>query len=47
MEQKVETRRKILKAVVWIVVILALMWTVHTLVNHTDLLEVLKRMHGG
>jgi hypothetical protein len=47
MEQKVVTRRKIVKVVVWIVIILALMWTAHTLVNHTNLIEIMKTIHGG
>ncbi len=47
MEQKVGTRRKIVKVMVWIVVILGLMLTAHFLVNYFNIIEVLKAMHGG
>ncbi len=47
MEQKVETRRKLVKAVVWVVVIIALLGTMHILVNYFDLFEFVKKLHGG
>jgi hypothetical protein len=47
MEQKVETRKKIVKIAVWVVVILALMATMHILVNYFDLFEFLRKLHGG
>ena len=47
MEKKIETRRKVVKVAVWIVVILALMSSVHIMVNYFNLVEVLKAMHGG
>jgi hypothetical protein len=47
MEQKIETRKKIVKVVVWIVVILALMGTMHILVNYFDMFEFVKKLHGG
>jgi len=47
MEQKIETRKKIVKVVVWVVVILALMATAHIIVNNVDGLEALKALHGG
>ena len=47
MEQKIETRKKIMKAVIWIAVILALMVTAHLAVNNIDGLEFIKKLHGG
>ncbi len=47
MEQKVDNKKKIVKAVVWVVVILALMGTMHILVNYFDLFEFLQKLHGG
>jgi hypothetical protein len=47
MEQKVDTKKKIVKAVVWVIVILALMGTMHILVNYFDLFEFLQKLHGG
>ena len=47
MEQKVETRRKIVKVVVWVIVIIGLLATTHILVNYFDLFEFVKKLHGG
>lgn len=50
MEQKMETRKKIVKVVVWVVVILALMVTAHVTINYLDfpgILGFLKALHGG
>ena len=47
MEKKVETRKKIVKVVVWIVVIAAVLLTMHLLVNNFHILEFLKKIHGG
>jgi len=47
MEQKVETRKKIVKIAVWVVVILALMVSMHIMVNYFDLFEFLRKLHGG
>ena len=47
MENKIETRRKKVKAVIWVVVIVALLATMHILVNYFDLFEFVKKMHGG
>ena len=47
MEQKVDNKKKIVKVVIWIVVILALMGTAHILVNYFNIVEVLKAIHGG
>ena len=47
MEKKVETRKKIVKVVVWVVVIAGLLLTMHVLVNNFQILEVLKKLHGG
>ena len=46
MEQKIQTRRKIIKVVIWIAVILGLMLTAHILVNYFNIVEVLKAIHG-
>ena len=46
MEQKVETRRKIIRVVIWVVAILVLMGTMHILVNYFNIVEVLKAIHG-
>lgn len=47
MENKIETRRKVLKVIIWIVVIVALLGSMHILVNYFDLFEFVKKMHGG
>jgi hypothetical protein len=47
MEQKVGNKKKVVKAIIWIVAILALMGTAHILVNYFDIVEVLKAIHGG
>jgi len=47
MEQKVNNKEKIMKVVIWAVVILALMGTMHILVNYYDMFEFLKKLHGG
>lgn len=47
MENKLETRRKVMKVIIWIVVIVALLASVHILVNYFDLFEFVKKMHGG
>jgi len=47
MEQKVDTKRKVMKVGVWIMVILALLGTVHILVNYFNIVDVLKALHGG
>jgi hypothetical protein len=47
MEQKVDTKKKIVKVVIWAVVILALMATMHILVNYFDLFEFVQKLHGG
>jgi hypothetical protein len=47
MKQKVETRKKILKVAIWVVVILALTATAHILVNNFDGLNAIKALHGG
>ena len=47
MEKKIETRKKIVKVLVWVVIILALMGTMHILVNYFDMFEFLKKLHGG
>ena len=50
MEQKIETRKKIVKAAVWVIAILALMATAHITINYLDfpgILSFLKALHGG
>jgi len=47
MEQKVGTKNKLVKVVIWIVVIAGLLFTAHTLVNYFDLLEFVRKLHGG
>ena len=47
MEQKVDNKKKIVKIIVWAVVILALMGTMHLLVNNFDLLPFIQKLHGG
>ena len=47
MEQKTDNKKKIVKVVIWAVVILALMGTMHTLVNYVDLFTFLQSLHGG
>ncbi|MBI5965894.1 MAG: hypothetical protein HY863_20640 [Chloroflexi bacterium] len=47
MEQKVNNKKKIVKVVIWAIVILALMGTMHILVNYFDIFEFLRKLHGG
>lgn len=47
MEQKVDKKKKIVSAAIWMVVILALLGTMHILVNYFDLFVFLQKLHGG
>ncbi len=47
MEQKVDNKKSTMKVVVWAVVIIALLGTMHILVNYFDLFEFLRKLHGG
>ena len=47
MEQKVDNKKKIVKVVIWAVVILAVMATLHIAVNNIDALEFIRQRHGG
>lgn len=47
MEQRIDNKRRIMKVVVWAVVILTLLGTMHILVNYFDLFEFLRKLHGG
>ncbi len=47
MEQKTDNKKKIVKVVIWAIVILALMGTMHIIVNNIDGLEVIRQLHGG
>ena len=42
-----DTKKRIMKVVIWAVVILALLGTMHILVNYFDIFEFLKQLHGG
>jgi formate/nitrite transporter FocA (FNT family) len=46
MEQKTETRSKIIKVIIWVVAIMVLLGTMHILVNSFDILDALKSIHG-
>ena len=47
MEQKIGTKNKLVKVVIWIVVIAGLLFTAHTLVNYFDLFNFVRKLHGG
>ena len=47
MEQKTDNKKKIVKVIVWVVVIAAVLATMHILVNYFDLIEFLRKLHGG
>ena len=47
MEKKTETRKNIVKAVIVIVVIAGLMLTAHVLVNYFNIVDIVRRVHGG
>jgi formate/nitrite transporter FocA (FNT family) len=47
MEQKADNKKKVVKVMIWAVVILALLGTMHILVNYFDLFTLLQKMHGG
>ncbi len=47
MERKVDNKKRIVRIIVLVVVILALMGTVHILVNYFDMFEFLRKLHGG
>lgn len=47
MEQKTGTRRKIMKVIVWVLVIAAVLATTHLIVNNFNGLEFFKQLHGG
>ena len=47
MEQKVDNKKRFVKVVVWVVIILGLLGTMHILVNYFDLFEFLQKLHGG
>ena len=47
MEQKVDTKKKIVRVVMWVVALSVLLGTMHILVNNFHILEVLKKLHGG
>ncbi|MBL0348000.1 hypothetical protein [Candidatus Villigracilis affinis] len=46
MEQKTDNKKKIVKVVIWAIVILALMGTMHIIVNNIDGLEIIRQLHG-
>ncbi len=47
MEQKVDTRKKVMKVILWVVVIVALLLTAHIVVNNFHALEFIRKLHGG
>ena len=47
MEQKTDNKKKIVKVVIWAIVVLALMGIMHIIVNNIDGLEVIRQLHGG
>ena len=47
MEKKNETRKNVVKAVIVIVVIAGLMLTAHVLVNYFNIVDIVRRVHGG
>jgi hypothetical protein len=47
MEKKIEIRKRIVKVAIWVVVIFALMATIHITVNYFDMFEFVKKLHGG
>jgi formate/nitrite transporter FocA (FNT family) len=47
MEQKEDNKKKMWKVVIWAVVILAFLGTMHILVNYFDMFEFLQKLHGG
>lgn len=47
MEQKVNLKKRIVKVVIWLVVVVALLATMHILVNYFDLFTFLQQLHGG
>jgi hypothetical protein len=47
MERNVDNKKKLMRVLIWIVVILALLGTMHILVNYFDLFEFLRTLHGG
>lgn len=47
MERKVDNKKKIMKVVVWALVILVVLGTMHIIVNSIDGLEFIRQLHGG
>ena len=47
MERNADNKKKIMRMLIWTVVILALLGTMHILVNYFDLFEFLRTLHGG
>lgn len=47
MDHQAEMKKIVMRVVIWAVVIIALLATVHILVNSFDALEFFRRLHGG
>lgn len=47
MEQKADNKKWIVRVFVWVAVVLALLGTMHILVNYFDLFTFLQKLHGG
>ena len=47
MEKKTGSMNKFVKAAIWVVVILALMASMHILIHNFELFEFVRKLHGG
>ncbi len=47
MRKKVESRKKIVNILVVVAVVAGLLLTAHILVNYFNIVEVVKKIHGG
>ncbi len=47
MNRKVELRKKIVNTLILVAVIAGLLLTAHILVNYFNIVEVVKKIHGG
>ncbi len=47
MNRKVELRKKIVNTLILVAVLAGLLLTVHILVNYFNIVEVVKKIHGG
>jgi hypothetical protein len=47
MNKKAESKKKVVNILIGVAVIAGLLLTAHMLVNYFDIVEVLKKIHGG